>query len=114
MSWQEDFIALQSKEASNIDDVADVTGIAKNDEIGFVHTKTGAGVIARDDGALEGYSDYGLGFRFDPDHQALLVFAPHIHLFTGSVKTHEQLQAPVYFDSEYKEVLELLEAKDEA
>lgn len=111
MSWQEDFMKLQTKEAENIDDMAEVTGQTKDNDVGFVNSITGAGVLSREDGSLEGFSDYGLGFRFDPDHQALMIFAPHIHLFTSSIKQHQQLEDPVYFDGEYKEVLDLLKEK---
>lgn len=109
MNWKEELLKLDLWEAEDLDTLADKSSEAKPDDIGFINSKSGAGILARENGLLEGFSDYGLGFRFSRDTQSLMVFAPSIHLFTTSVQKHDKIVRNTYLKDEYGDVDEILQ-----
>lgn len=108
MGWKEDLYKLDLHEAEDLDDLASQSTEAKTNDVGFVNPNSGAGILGREDGSLEGYADYGLGFRFSRDSQSLMVFAPAVHIFSGSIQKHDKVIRNTYLKGEYEEVEALL------
>ena len=109
MNWKQELLKLDLWEAEDLDDLANKASEAKPDDIGFVNPKSGAGILGRENGVLEGFSDHGLGFRFSRDSQSLMVFAPSIHLFTTSVERHDKVVRNTYLKDEYGDIDEILQ-----
>lgn len=104
MGWKEDLYAHDLKESRDLDTAADVATELDSDDLGMINQTSGAGFRAGKDGALEGFADYGLGFRFSRDSQSLAVFASKIHLFALEVKTHKTLVKDTYLKDEYADI----------
>jgi hypothetical protein len=104
MSWKDDLFSLNMLQSEDLDELAESSTEAKNDDIGMVNSVSGAGILARENGTLEGFADYGLGFRFSRDSQALMVFAPSIHLFTQDIQKHDKVVRNTYLRDEYGDI----------
>lgn len=109
MSWKDALYKLDIEETDDLDALSESSTEAKPDDIGMVNTVSGAGILARESGTLEGFADYGLGFRFSRDSQSLLVFAPNIHLFSMNIEKHDALIKTTFLKDEYKDIENLLQ-----
>ncbi len=109
MGWKEDLYELDMREPQDLDDLADKAGEAKSNDIGFINPTSGAGIIARENGTLEGFADYGLGFRFSRDSQSLMVFAPSVHIFSSDIQKHDRIIRNTYLRDEYGDIEEILQ-----
>lgn len=109
MGWKDELYELDVTEAQDLDDLADQSTEAKNDDVGFVNPSSGAGILARENGQLEGFADYGLGFRFSRDSQSLLVFAPSVHIFSTHIEKHDTVVQNTYLRDEYGDINDLLQ-----
>lgn len=109
MSWKDDLYELDMHEAEDLDELAEQSTEAKDQDVGFVNPRSGAGILGRDNGTLEGFADYGLGFRFSRDSQSLMVFAPSIHLFSHSVEKHDKVIRNTYLKDEYGDIEAILQ-----
>ncbi|ARW46176.1 hypothetical protein S100141_04958 (plasmid) [Bacillus licheniformis] len=108
MGWKDDLEELDLTEPQDLDDLAENSTIAKTEDVGFVNPKSGAGILGREDGVLEGFADYGLGFRFSRDSQSLMVFAPSVHIFSSSISKHDKIVRNTYLKDEYGDIEEIL------
>lgn len=108
MSWKSTLTEHDMRISEDLDFLADHSTRSKEDDIGLINPKSGAGILARENGTLEGYADYGLGFRFSKEKQALLVFAPSIHVFTKEIHKYDSIEKQTYLRDEYADVVELL------
>lgn len=108
MGWKSELAKMDLQEAQDLDTIADANSEAKTNDIGIINPTSGAGILARENGLLEGFADHGLGFRFDPSTQRLLVFAPEVHLFTSKIETHSANETATYFTKEAAMVRDLL------
>lgn len=108
MGWKEDLYDLDIIAAEDLDVIAETSTEAKNDDIGFVNSKSGAGILARENGTLEGFADYGLGFRFSRDSQSLMVFAPSVHIFSQDIQKHDKVVTTTYLRDEYSDIENIL------
>ena len=108
MSWKDELYKYDMTVAEDLDTLANRSTAAKTNDVGFVNPISGAGVMGKENGDLEGFADYGLGFRFSRKKQSLFVYAPHIHLFTKGITQHDNVNQRSYFRDEHKDVDELL------
>jgi hypothetical protein len=108
MSWKDDLNDLNVYESQDLDELAENSTEAKNNDIGFVNSVSGSGVLARENGTLEGFADYGLGFRFSKDSQSLMVFAPSVHIFSTDIQKHDKVVRNTYLRDEYADIDSLL------
>lgn len=108
MGWKEDLYELDLRQPKDLDDLAEESTEAKNNDVGFVNANSGAGILGRENGTLEGFADYGLGFRFNRDSQSLLVFAPNIHVFSSNIQKHDKIVPSTYLKDEYGDIEEIL------
>lgn len=113
MGWKKELFQLDMHQSKDLDYAAETITEAKNDDVGIVNSKSGAGILARENGILEGFADYGLGFRFNRNTQSLMVFAPNIHVFSPSIQKHEKITKNSYFQDEYQDILQVLESGDD-
>lgn len=108
MSWKDDLYAYELNESQDLDELAETSTEAKNDDMGFVNPVSGAGILARENGVLEGFADFGLGFRFSRDSQSLMVFAPSVHIFSSEIQKHDKVVRNTYLKDEYGDIESLL------
>lgn len=108
MSWKQKLHEFDLQTPKNIDDIADESTAAKTNDVGFVNPNSGAGVLGRENGDLEGFADYGLGFRFNREKQSLSIFAPTINLFSTNINKQDTLDKKAYFVDELKDVEAIL------
>lgn len=108
MSWKEDLMNYEMEPLKNLDDIADEQTIAKNKDVGFVNPNNGVGIMARENGDLEGFADYGLGFRFHRETQSLSVFAPTLNLFVNRIIKQEDTDPVSFYSGELKDIENLL------
>jgi hypothetical protein len=109
-TWMDGLNSLMFAEEKNIDDLAKENSRAKNNDVGVINSVSGAGILARENGMLEGFAHYNLGFRFDPSHMSLSLFAPRIQLFCNEFKVYDG-EDPGKFDpinKDYQEILDLI------
>ncbi len=109
MGWKEDLYELDMREPQDLDDLAHRSGEAKVNDIGIINPASGAGILARENGVLEGFADYGLGFRFSRDSQSLMVFAPSVHIFASDIQKHDRIVRNTYLRDEYGDIEEILQ-----
>lgn len=107
MSWKDKLFDLDSRNIDDIDDLYKQSTEVKNHDIGLVNQKSGAGIIARENGRIEAFSDFGLGFRIDPETQSLSVFAPNIKLFTSKKQEFSYEQGMTFLKNEYKDAMDV-------
>lgn len=94
---------------NNVDDIQTQQTEAKSKDVGLVNPTSGAGMLVRENGRIEAFADYGLGFRIDPDTQSLSIFAPNLKLFYQK-KSHVDYDQDMHFiKDEYKDALDLVE-----
>lgn len=108
MSWKDDLYAYELNESQDLDELAETSTEAKNDDLGIVNPISGTGILARENGVLEGFADYGLGFRFSRDSQSLMVFAPSVHIFSSDIQKHDKVVKNTYLRDEYGDIESLL------
>lgn len=108
MSWKDDLYSLDTEEPQDLDELFDTSTEAKNGDVGFVNPVSGAGILGRESGVLEGFADYGLGFRFSRDSQSLMVFAPSVHIFSTDIQKHDTVIKNTYLRDEYGEIEDML------
>ncbi|WP_157066961.1 hypothetical protein [Alicyclobacillus shizuokensis] len=104
---------IQFQPDVDIDDMVNqfhATNGTDNQDVGFVHRMTGAGILARSSGTLEGFADYGLGFRIDPDTQSITFVAPTIQFLCYQTKTYDpNFKQPLNpINKEFADVLQIL------
>lgn len=113
MSWKHKLLQDELTIPKGLDEEAEMKTLAKREDIGFVDPETGIGILARES-KLEGYADYGLGFVFDKEHQALNIFAPRVRMFTSDVQVHDEVKHDDFIKEEEKDVLRFLREDDES
>lgn len=109
MSWKDDLYELDMTEAQDLDELSEQSTESKPNDVGFINPNSGAGILGRENGTLEGFADYGLGFRFSRDSQSLLVFAPSIHVFSNDIQKHDKVIRNTYLKDEYGDIEEILQ-----
>lgn len=109
MSWKQKLTDLDLRPSEDIDFLTETSTEAKENDIGLINSISGSGLLAKENGDLEGYADYGLGFRFSRKKQALMVFAPSIHVFSQNIQKHTDMKANSYLKDELKDVHDLLQ-----
>jgi hypothetical protein len=109
MSWKDNLYMLDTRETEDLDTLSEVHTEVKNNDIGMVNPISGVGVLATEKGHLEGFADYGLGFRFSRDTQSLSVFASSIHLFALEVERHDTVVQNTYLKDEYGDIDSILQ-----
>lgn len=109
MSWKQKLTNLDLRVTEDIDFLTETATEAKENDVGVINSISGAGILARENGDLEGYADYGLGFRFSRKKQALMVFAPSVHVFTQNLQKHTDMKPNSYLKDELKDVHDLLQ-----
>lgn len=108
--WMQVIQDMAFNEDQNLDEMTRDSTKAKDHDIGFVNAKSGAGILARDSGVLEGYADHNLGFRFDPKTKTLMLIAPTIKMFCQDFNVYKPEDAPKFerLTKEHEEILGLL------
>lgn len=109
MSWKDDLYLLDTRETEDLDVLADTSTEVKKEDIGMVNTTSGVGIVASHSGNLEGFADYGLGFRFSRDTQSLAIFASSIHLFSLEIEKHDTVVRNTYLKDEYGDINSILQ-----
>jgi len=97
---------------NNVDDIYTQETEAKNNDIGMINPHSGAGVLVRENGLLEAFADYGLGFRIDPETQSFSIFAPNLKLFYQKIEEIRYDQNMTFIKDEYKEALDAIDNKE--
>ena len=110
--WKDYLYEFDQNVDSNINDLDTERTEAKVNDIGIINQSNGVGILARDNGRLEGYADYGLGFRMDPETQSLSIFAPNLRIFSNSVETHDFNKQVTFIKNEYKDALQIIKQKE--
>lgn len=108
MGWKDDLYLLDIRETEDLDVLSEVATEVKDKDIGMVNPISGAGILATETGNLEGFADYGLGFRFSRDTQSLSIFASSIHLFALEVERHDTVVRNTYLKDEYGDIDSIL------
>jgi hypothetical protein len=108
MSWKDDLYELDTYEPDDLDTLSETSTEAKADDVGMINPVSGAGILARENGTLEGFADYGLGFRFSRDSQSLMIFAPSIHIFSSNIEKHDRIVRNTYLRDEYGDIEDIL------
>lgn len=109
-TWKIRIEKLINPEYKNLDDLLNKKESAHGHITGFVHEQSGSGIIADQNGNLEGFADYGIGFRLDRENQTLSLFAPHIQLIANTIKTfNDDQKADSFIKNEHQDILRLLE-----
>jgi hypothetical protein len=109
VSWRDDLYKLDMHESDDLDSLAEQSTEAKNNDFGFINPVSGTGILGRENGELEGFADYGLGFRFSRDSQSLMVFAPSVHIFSTHIEKHDQVVKNTYLRDEYGDIDTILQ-----
>jgi hypothetical protein len=112
MSWKEELYKYELNESQDLDKMANASTELQDDDIGVLNPTSGAGIVAKKDGTLEAFADYGLGFRFSPQSQSLSIFAPNVHVFSTNIQKHDQVTTKTYLKDEYQDVESLLSGID--
>jgi hypothetical protein len=109
-AWVKNLNDLMLTEDENIDEMYASSTKAQGEDIGFINKKSGAGILARESGVLEGFAYYNLGFRFDPKYMTLSLFAPTIQLFCQNFKVYDHADESQFeaLNKEYQEVLDMI------
>jgi hypothetical protein len=108
MSWKHKLLQMDTQVAEDLDTLMVQSTEAKNHDVGIINPTSGVGLLARENGRIEAFSDYGLGFRIDPVTQSFSIYAPTIRMFAEKVESHTEEKPVSYIKGEYKEVLDLL------
>jgi hypothetical protein len=113
MQWIQILNDIEMKEDQNLDDLMLRSKINPGDDVGLIHAKTGAGILARDNGRLEGFADTGLGFRMDPQTHSFSLFAPTISFFCFDFKVYDKDNKETLnrINNEFADVLQLIGGK---
>jgi hypothetical protein len=107
-NWVSKLDNLMARQEKNIDEMVEESIIPKSDDIGMINPKSGAGIMAKENGVLEGFSYYNLGFRFDPRNMSLTLVAPNIKLFCNNFQVYDNLADFDPIKAEYQEVLKMI------
>lgn len=108
-NWKDTLFQMDMQPLQSMDEVAEQSYSTKTNDIGLIHPINGAGILVRENKKIEAYSDFGLGFRMDPDTQSFSVFAPTIKFFTNEFKTYDYEEDKTYFEGEYQDIINILE-----
>jgi len=103
---------MMTGDDQNIDEMAEQSSHAKTNDVGIINDTSGAGILARDNGVLEGFSYYNLGFRLDPATMTIGFFAPKIRMFTNDFQVVSGDQEFNPINDEYAEILNMIGGKD--
>lgn len=79
----------------------------KEEDIGMVHPTRGTGILLRKNGTIEGFADYNLGFRIDPDSSVFSIYAPTIRIHADSIEKIKYEDVS-YFTGEIAEIKEYM------
>lgn len=112
--WKDKLFELDQELDQNVNDLLTQSTEAKVHDVGLISPKSGAGVLVRENGKVEAFADYGLGFRMDPETQSLSIYAPNLRLFYQKKNVYDYKEAFTYIKDEYKDVLNLLKEKGES
>jgi hypothetical protein len=111
MTWKDDLNEYNLSDDSNLDDAALADQAPGNKDIGLINQANGAGFLIRKDQTMQGFSDYGLGFSFDPRTKSLSVYAQTINLYTQKINK-SSTQNLTFFQGDYKDVMDMVEQKE--
>lgn len=100
---------MDSEVDEAIDDVLEHQRHSGSEDVGLINPNVGAGIMVRENGKIEAFSDYGLGFSFDPETQSLNVFAPNINIFHQNIEKANYNHHLTFFKNEYEEARKKLE-----
>ncbi|GAK42059.1 hypothetical protein TCA2_4551 [Paenibacillus sp. TCA20] len=107
-NWMIKLEELMMSSDQNIDEMVEQSSHAKNADVGIINDTSGAGILARDSGVLEGFSYYNLGFRLDPSTMTFGLYAPKIRMFTDDFKVVSGAQEFNPINDEYEEILNMI------
>jgi hypothetical protein len=99
---------LLNQDDKNLNQVAEDHTKASSDDVGFVNPVSGAGMLARSNGRLEGFADYGLGFRVDPSNKTFSIYGSRIHLFCSDFQVFAGEREFQVMDPEQEEILGMI------
>lgn len=108
-NWMEQLNELMFSDEQNLDDLLKQSTQAKTHDIGLINSVSGAGILARDTGVVEGFAYYHLGFRMDPSKMMFSVYAPNIQFVCNNFQVVNASEAgfdPVSED--YKAILDMI------
>lgn len=108
-NWKESLFNEIYKTYTRMDTAHEESYSTKEKEIGLIHPLLGTGMLLRNNGAIEAFADYNLGFKIDPDNNTLSIYAPTIALHTNEI-VHSNYENKTYFSKEVKEILEYVDA----
>jgi|SRR5579875_841912 len=109
-NWTDTLNELMFPDDENMDEALASSTQAQNHDIGMINTKSGAGILARETGVLEGFSYYNLGFRFDPKTMTASFFAPTIQMFCQDYIIMDGSTSQAYdpINQDYQDILKLI------
>lgn len=110
MDWRERFMEEIYQNEEDIDMLLAEDKNIEPEEAAMINTTSGAGIVARNDGSLQGFADYGLGFRFDKETQTLMVVAPNIHIISKNFQKHETIETKDFKEGNFLEIMKEVEA----
>ncbi|QHW35652.1 hypothetical protein GZH47_32660 (plasmid) [Paenibacillus rhizovicinus] len=110
-SWMDTLNSIMFPQETNLNTLAEESTMASSEDVGFVNPLSGAGLLARSSGVLEGFSDYGLGFRMDPESKTFSIYAARVNLFCSQFKVFSGDHEFTIIDTEQEEILGLIGGK---
>jgi hypothetical protein len=109
-SWLDQLNTIMFSDEENLDDLVKKSTQAKTHDVGLINSASGAGILARDTGVLEGYAYYHLGFRMDPNKMMFSLFAPNIQFVTNNFQVVDASEVGEYdpVSEDYQAVLDMI------
>jgi len=110
--WKDKLIDIDMGVEHNIDDVYEMSKETKMEDVGMVNPNNGAGMLVRDSGKIEAFSDYALGFVMDPETQSFSIYAPNLKMFFNKKEEIKFNQDMSILKNEYDDVLKIIKERD--
>ncbi len=107
MRWYQKIERLKRHRGQNVDETMDQTELIKRNEVGIIHPVNQAGIVIRDNGTIQCFSDFGLGFQIDQKQKTMSLYGAKIMLFCEEFKVMEKWQAEPDDEDEWNEILRM-------
>jgi hypothetical protein len=111
--WKDRLFEMDMKESSDMNEIHKREYETQNNDVGVINPINGSGILVRDNKRIDAFSDFGLGFRIDPETQSFSIFAPTIKFFCHTQKTFDYEKTESYLKGEYKDALDTIQNRGE-
>ena len=107
MKWVHKIDKLKFDVGKNIDEMMKQKEYIKRDEVGIIHSKNGAGLVVKDDGSIQCFSDYGLGFEINKKTKSIHLYASKMKIFCDEWKIIDDSNGIEASDEVWREIEEV-------